>query len=127
MRTRNQRQKAQTQGQMAETLACWFLRLKGYRILARDYKTPVGEIDIIAARGTVLAFVEVKQRQTRRASLDAISPRQQYRIIRAAGAFLTRRSDLAGRDLRFDVIAINGLSLPHHLQNAWQADPRHWV
>jgi len=124
MRSYHQRRQAQMLGQRAETLACWYLRLKGYRILARDYKTPVGEIDIIACRGRVLAFVEVKQRKSRAAGLESISMRQQQRIARAAEAYLMRHPDLATRDVRFDVITMTHLSWPHHVPGAWLVDLR---
>ena len=110
---------AEKRGRRAETLAAWFLRLKAYRILARDFKTPVGEIDLIARRGRTIAFVEVKRRQDLTQGLEAVTPRAQARIMRAAQTFMAGRPDLAQFDLRFDVIVINPGFWPHHLQGAW--------
>ena len=71
-RTTVQRQRAFRAGRAAETLCCWALRLKGYRILARNWKTPVGEADIVARRGRVLAFIEVKARASHGAGIEAV-------------------------------------------------------
>ena len=124
MRSQASRKQAQIRGQRAELLACWYLRLKGYRILARDYKTPVGEIDIIASRGSVLAFIEVKRRMSKAAALHSISVRQQHRIARAADAYLSRHRDLVDKNARFDVIAINRYAWPYHLPGAWMIERR---
>ncbi len=110
---------AERRGRQAETMAAWFLRLKAYRILARDFKTPVGEIDLIARRGRIIAFVEVKRRQDLAQGLEAVTPRAQARIMRAALTFMASRPDLAQFDLRFDVIVINPGIWPHHVQGAW--------
>ena len=91
--SRPKRRRAWRFGRRAESLAAWWLRLKGYRILAREFRVPVGEIDLIARRGTILAFVEVKARKTAEAAPDALQPRQQRRIARAAGAFLRWRAN----------------------------------
>ncbi len=88
-RNTESRRRAYRAGRGAERLAAWWLRFKGYRIVATGYKTPVGEIDLIARRGRVLAFVEVKARPTMREAADAISPRQQERIARASAWFLS--------------------------------------
>lgn len=74
-------------GLWAETLCCLVLRLKLYRIVARRYKTGLGEIDIIAARGRTLVIIEVKARRTRDDAAAAIPERQQTRLIRAASIF----------------------------------------
>lgn len=115
-----QRRRAWSRGRRAETLAAWWLRLKGYRILARDLRTPVGEIDIIARRGGVLAIVEVKARDNLAAAADSLRPRQQGRIERAAGAFLASRPALARLQPRFDVILMAPGRLPRHLPDAWR-------
>jgi len=117
------RQEAERAGRRAETLAAWWLRLKFYRILARDLRTPVGEVDLIARRGRVLAFVEVKRRATLAEALNAISPRQRQRIARAGEAFLARHPKLTGLDIRFDVVAILPGAWPYHLPGAWTQDP----
>jgi putative endonuclease len=107
-------------GRRAEAVSAWFLRLKGYRILARRFRTPVGEIDIVAQRGRVVAFVEVKARASPAVALESVSARQQRRIRRAAEAFLQRRPDIAGCDLRFDLVAVSPWQLPAHVIDAWR-------
>jgi putative endonuclease len=101
-RPRNPRRAAEQRGRGAELLCLWQLRLKGYRILARRYKTPVGEIDLIARRGRVLAAIEVKARADLDLAGEAITPRQRHRISRAFAHFLGGRPDLgcAGRAFR---------------------------
>lgn len=127
------RVKAWQRGRNAERLAAWFLRMKGYRILAERYKTPSGEIDLIASRIAIsftgpfpnparhLVFVEVKARATLRDGLEAISPRQQQRIRAAAETFLVKGASPAR--CRFDAIIITpgrlGLPRVTHRQNAW--------
>ncbi len=116
------RHKMHRHGQWAETLACWWLRLKGWRILARRVRTPPGEIDIIARRGRVLAFVEVKLRQDVKAALAALHRRQQQRIVRAAHCWLGQHPQYADCDMRFDFIAIGRRGLPRHLADAFRPD-----
>ncbi len=118
------RRAAWGRGRRAERLAAWWLRLKGYRILAQDLRTPVGEIDLIARRGAVLAIVEVKTRPDLSQAGYALSPRQQARIQRAAAAFLQREPALARLDLRFDVVLVAPGRLPRHLADAWRSGER---
>ncbi len=115
------RRRALRAGRLAESLCAAWLRLKGYRILGRNVRFFVGEIDIVARRGRTLAFVEVKNRAAA-ASPDALSPTQRRRIVRAAEAFLQTRPALAGLDLRFDLMLIGPWWWPRHLVNAWRAD-----
>ena len=119
-RARENRQEARRRGQRAEVLAALWLRLKGYRILARGFRVPAGEIDLIARRGGVLALVEVKARPTLAAAREAISARQRARIARAAEAYVQRHPKLAGLALRFDAILLARGSLPRHIKSAWQ-------
>ena len=86
--TRPRRQRAESRGRKAETIAAWWLRLKGYRVLARDFRVPVGEIDLLVQRGQLLAAVEVKARRNHRQAAEAIGPRQRRRIARALRVFL---------------------------------------
>ena len=116
------RRAAERRGRGAEAMAAWLLRLKGYRILARDLRTPVGEVDLIARRGRVLALIEVKTRATRAEAAAAISPRQRQRIARAGEAFLARRPDLASLDLRFDALLLTPGRWPHHVVDAWRLE-----
>ena len=94
-------------GRRAEAVAALLLGLKGYRILARRFACPVGEIDLVARRGDLLLFVEVKGRRAGEGpALEALGRRQQERIARAAGLFVQRRPELAGLAQRFDVVAV---------------------
>ena len=109
-------------GRQAELIAAWFLRLKGFTIEAVRYRTPVGELDLVARRGDLLVFVEVKQRRLEADARGALTPRQQARITRAAAAYLQQRPDLAGAACRFDVIAVDRWGLPHQVQDAWRPE-----
>ncbi|HEV2673701.1 MAG TPA: YraN family protein [Aliidongia sp.] len=120
--TRQHRVVAEKHGHRSETIAAWWLRLKGYRIVARRYRTAAGEIDLIVRRGRVLVFVEVKARADFRSAADAVSPRQRHRIARAAAQFLAARPDLAALDQRFDALLIVRRTWPRHLPDAWRAD-----
>ena len=119
-RDASSRRKAERQGKRAETLAAWWLRLKGYRILARDFRVPVGEIDLVARRGRLLVFVEVKRREDLSAAAESITVRQQRRIAQAADVFLQHHPNLRDLDIRFDaVLAVPG-DLPRHIVDAWR-------
>jgi putative endonuclease len=119
-RTPDTRRAAEQRGRGAERQAAWLLRLKGYRVLARHFRSPVGEVDLIVRRGGTLAFVEVKARPTQAEARDAIGPRQQARIARAAEAFLAQRPDLAQLDLRFDAVLLVPGARPCHMIDAWR-------
>lgn len=116
------RRAAYGRGLGGEGRAALWLRLKGYRILARRYATPVGEIDLIARRGRTVAFVEVKARPTEEEALCALQPHQRRRIVRAAEAFLARHPAAAGLTLRFDLMVVVPRRLPRHLPDAFSAD-----
>jgi putative endonuclease len=107
-------------GRGAERLAVLLLRLKGFRILERRLSTPWGEIDIVARRGDLLVFVEVKRRRSREEALEALSERQRARIARAAEAYRRSRPELARLACRFDLVAIGGRLRPIHLADAWR-------
>ena len=113
------RQEAEKRGRGAETLACWFLRLTGWRILARRARVPGGEVDIVARRRRTLAFVEVKARSTADAAHFALD---QYRLRRVAAAAerLAPRFMRAGDDIRIDAIFVVPGKFPRHLPNVWQ-------
>ena len=117
-------QAAHQRGKAAETLAALWLRLKLYRILARGSVTGrgsrAGEVDIIAKRGNVVAFVEVKARQNLTDAAVALGPAQRRRIDRAAAAFLARRADLAGCAVRFDAVLVAPGRWPRHILDAWR-------
>ncbi|HAA93478.1 MAG: hypothetical protein CMM48_06855 [Rhodospirillaceae bacterium] len=116
------RRKAWRWGRGAEKLAVAALRCRGYRVLARQYRTKVGEIDLIARRKDVVVFIEVKARSSLPDGLVAISPRQQKRIVKAAGWFLQRHPHLANCSMRFDAIIIVPWRLPRHVRDAWRPE-----
>ncbi|AKR57613.1 UPF0102 protein [Youhaiella tibetensis] len=115
------RQRAERAGRRAEFWAAWFLRLKLYSIRAQRYRTPVGEIDLVASRFGVTVFVEVKARARRGHELEALEAVDQRRISRAADYFLTRHPALADSPLRFDVVFLAPFMWPRHLVNAFDA------
>jgi putative endonuclease len=119
-RSRQERQRARQRGIAAETLCLWLLRLKGYRILARDLRTPVGEIDIVARRGRTLVAVEVKRRGRLEDAAEAIGRDQRRRILRALGWFAQRQPDGDRLSLRFDAMLLDGGLLPRHIRDAWR-------
>lgn len=108
-------------GLSAESRAAAYLIAKGYRILARRFRTPYGEIDIVAKRRNLLAFVEVKARATLDDAAYAVTPRQQKRIVDAANAWLMAHPEHANFDLRFDAMLIAPRALPRHLPGAFDA------
>jgi putative endonuclease len=117
------RRSAWRRGRGAETLCVWWLRLHGWRILARGYRVPSGEIDIIARRGSTVAAIEVKARDSAEDALYAVTPRQQRRVARAFEHFLAGRPDLAAAGtLRFDVMLVVPGRLPRHVADAWRPD-----
>src|SRR3954462_12906955 len=108
-------------GLSAEARAVAWLTAKGYRILARRFRSPYGEIDIVARRLNLLAFVEVKARATLDDAAWAVTPRQQQRIVNAAQAWLMAHPEHAEFDLRFDAMLIAPRRLPRHLVAAFDA------
>ncbi|HWE74933.1 MAG TPA: YraN family protein [Stellaceae bacterium] len=116
------RRAAERRGKSAELLCLWHLRLRGYRILARRYKTPMGEIDLIVRRGDTLAAIEVKARADFDSAGAAITRRQQQRIMRAIAHFLGGRPDLAMLAARFDVMLVAPRRWPRHLVDAWREE-----
>jgi putative endonuclease len=108
-------------GISAESRAAAWLIAHGYRILARRFKSPLGEIDIIAARRRTLIFVEVKARATLDAAAEAVTPRQQQRIAGAAEIWLASNPVPAITDMRFDAILVAPGKLPRHIQSAFES------
>ena len=108
-------------GLSAEARAAAFLMAKGYRILAKRFRTPYGEIDIVARRRSLVAFIEVKARASLDEAAYAVTPRQQARIIAAAQAWLVAHPEHAEFDLRFDAMLIAPRRLPRHLLAAFDA------
>ena len=108
-------------GISAESRAAAYLMAKGYRILAKRYRTPHGEIDIVARRRNLIAFVEVKARATLDDAAFAVTPRQQQRIINAAQSWLVAHPEHAEFELRFDAMLIAPKRLPRHVLAAFDA------
>ena len=116
------RRAAYRRGRRGEWLAVLWLRCRGYRIIARDLRLPVGEIDIVAIRGRTVAIIEVKARDQLNEAADAVSQRQRQRIMRAARWFASSRPALANHGVRFDAILIAPGRWPRHIVNAWRED-----
>jgi putative endonuclease len=110
-------------GLSAETRAAAYLMAKGYRILAKRYRTPYGEIDLVARRRHLVAFIEVKARASLDEAAYAVTARQQQRIIEAAQAWLMAHPEHAEFELRFDAMLIAPRRLPRHLLAAFDASP----
>ena len=113
------RQAAEKRGRGAETLACWYLRLLGWRILARRARVPGGEVDIVARRGRTLAFIEVKARASDDSAAIALDAWRLRRVVVAAER-LAPRYMRDGDELRIDAMYVVPRRLPRHLPNVWQ-------
>jgi putative endonuclease len=120
---RPERQVAFRLGLSAETRAAALLLAKGYRIVARRWRSPVGEIDLVARRRRVLVFVEVKARGRFDDAAEAVTPRQKRRITAAAAAWLASHPDDAARDIRFDAVLVAPWRIPRHIPAAFDAGP----
>ena len=112
------RRRAERGGRRAERLAAWWLRLKGWRILAVRARTPVGEVDLVARRGRTLAFVEVKARASADAAGFALDEWRLRRVARAAEALVPLYAR-PGDDIRIDAMFLVPRRLPRHLANVW--------
>jgi putative endonuclease len=108
-------------GISAESRAAAYLIAKGYRIVARRWRSPAGEIDIVARRRKLLVFVEVKARNSLDAAAESLSPRQQARIAAAAEAWLASFGDAGITDMRFDAVLVAPGKLPRHIPGAFEA------
>jgi putative endonuclease len=109
-------------GISAESRAAAFLIAKGFRILARRWKSPVGEIDIVARRRSLLVFVEVKARNNLDEAAESLQPRQQRRIAAAAEAWLAVHGSEGFNDIRFDAILVAPGKLPRHIPAAFETN-----
>jgi putative endonuclease len=110
-------------GVTAESRAAAYLVGRGYAIAARRYKSPVGEVDIVARRGPELLFVEVKARHRLDDAAQSVTPRQQKRIVAAAEAWLAHHPDDGTREIRFDVILVAHSGRTQHITAAFDASP----
>ena len=113
------RQDAEKRGRGAETIACWYLRLHGWRILARRARVPGGEVDVVAKRGRTLAFVEVKARADASSAAFALDEWRLRRVAVAAERLMSRYMDGVD-EVRIDAIFIVPFRWPIHLPNVWQ-------
>ena len=120
MNTARRRRAAYLFGHAAEWACIASLLLRGYRLLHRRHRSYAGEIDLIARRGRVIAFIEVKARLSQRAAQEALSPAQRTRILRAAELYLAKSPETACRDARFDLMLVSPWRLPVHLADAWR-------
>ena len=118
---RPERVKAFQLGLSAESRAAMLLVAKAYRILGRRWKTPFGEIDIVARRGKALVFVEVKARASADEAIEAVTERTQRRIVAAAELWLAHHPQDAQRNIRFDVMMVTPGRIPSHIANAFDA------
>lgn len=109
-------------GLSAESRAALLLIAKAYRILERRWKTPFGEIDIVARRRGVVVFVEVKARGGVDEALEAVTERTKRRVMAAAELWLARNPQQSNRDMRFDVIVVTPGKMPRHIVNAFNAE-----
>jgi putative endonuclease len=112
------RRRAERGGRRAEAIAAFWLQLKGWDVIARRVRTPVGEVDLVARRGRTLAFIEVKARATAAEAGFALDDYRLRRVAAAAEA-LAHRFTLPGNDIRIDAIFIVPWRLPRHLTNVW--------
>jgi putative endonuclease len=114
----DQRRTAESAGRRGERLAAWWLRLKGWRILDHRVRTPAGEVDLIAQKGKLIAFVEVKARSSA-AELDFAIDQRRLARVAAAAELLMPHYATAGEDIRVDVILLAPGAAPRHIENAW--------
>jgi putative endonuclease len=120
------RQRAERAGRRGEAVALWYLRLKLYRLLARRYRTPVGEIDLIMRRGPTIVFVEVKQRPDEAAGIEAVTARARARIARAAAHWIAAHPAAAHLEQRFDIVVAMPGRRPRHLVSAFGEGGAAW-
>ncbi len=112
-------------GRLYERLSAWYLRLKGYHVVAQNFKvgrgTGAGEIDLIVQKGKILVFVEVKRRPTFREAIEAITLQNQMRVVRSSGVFLKKNTQFRTCLIRYDALLWQaGTWGPKHIQNAWR-------
>ena len=113
------RQRNERRGRWAEGLAVLALRLKGYRLLARRFKSGPGEVDLIMRRGDVTAFIEVKVRETADLAIEAVTDFQTRRIAAAARLWMAKDPKAALGICRFDIVAVSPYQWPKHIPNAF--------
>lgn len=112
------KQRAEQRGRQAERIAGWWLRLKGWEIVGRRLRTPAGEVDLVARKEAMLAFVEVKARGSA-AELDLAIDERRLARVAAAADILWHELARPGDDMRIDVILLAPGHAPRHLANVW--------
>lgn len=117
---REERRRRYRRGHLAELLAGALLMARGYRILGRRVRTPMGEIDLIAVRWRRIAFVEVKRRDLREAAEASLGPRQSARLARAADYWMARHPRYRDHDRGFDAVLVLSRRFPVYLRDALQ-------
>jgi putative endonuclease len=118
------RKEAERRGHRGEWFAAWYLRLKGYRVMAMRFKTKTGEVDIIARKKDLVAMVEVKARPTVLEAMDAVSATAQRRIESAGDIWLAKQPDFAKLSVRYDLIAILPRKMPVHVERIFDGGNR---
>jgi putative endonuclease len=113
------RHAALKRGATGEWLAAMALRLKGWRIVERNFRCPMGEIDVIARKGDLIAFVEVKARASQSEALDAVTAKARRRIANAAQYWIGRQRDAERLSWRFDIVAVTPRRWPTHHADAF--------
>jgi len=117
--TGSKKSRAYNYGKYAENFACLYLRLKGYKIIERRFKTKMGEIDLIAINKNRLVFVEVKARKGK--NIDEVLLKQQMtRIINASSFFIIKNKKFTNYSVRFDLIIVRSFFRLEHIKNAWE-------
>jgi putative endonuclease len=107
---------AEKRGHRSEWLAAWALRLKGWRIVAKRFKTKTGEVDLIARKRDLIIMVEVKARASLIEAMDSVTPTAQKRIEAAGDIWLSRQPDFAKLSVRYDLIAVLPRQWPVHVE-----------
>ena len=111
--------RANRKGILSEWLVAGFLILKGYRIVAMRYRTKLGEIDLVARKGDLVAMIEVKARNTIEQAVDAVNPTTMRRIQNASDLWLAKQPDAKKLSIRYDIVAVQPWRLPIHLKDAF--------
>ncbi|WP_454748698.1 YraN family protein [Ciceribacter selenitireducens] len=111
--------KAERRGRLSEYWAALYLLLKGYRIVALRYRTRAGEVDLIARKGNLVVFVEVKARRDEVLAVDAVGAMTQARIRSASDHWLSRQADSHRLSMRYDIVAVLPRRWPRHFIDAF--------
>jgi len=120
MITKADRQRRDATGWRAEIMSARLLRLKVCRILAQRFKTPVGEINLIAKRASTIAFIEAPLRPSAAAAIESVLARRRRRILRAGRVFMQKRWEFPEYQMRFDLVLVTPGRLPNHIFDAWR-------